>query len=264
MEDEMKKILFCDMDGTIINKEGLLHEPDKVMLERYCQSPHLFAFNTGRNIEEALRATSEFDLPYDYLVLNNGAHIVDRHGNEIFKRVIEKQVGVDIIEHCLQYSDMWIQYFDGKNTIVYFNGQTYEYGNSGFVQTDRFDFIKEYKNVEEFDIIAINQDNEGIDEVLKIQKYIQDNYASVAHGTLNTHYLDITPSDCTKGTGITSLVELLEEDVVSYAIGDSYNDISMFEHADHGYTFNHVGDEIKQHSDKQVDYLEELLDEMLK
>ena len=88
--------------------------------------------------------------------------------------------------------------------------------------------------------------------------------ADEAHGTLNMHYLDITPSGCTKGTGISNLVSLLNEDVVSYAIGDSYNDISMFEHADHGYTFNRADELIKKHSDKQVDYLSELIDEMLK
>ena len=132
------------------------------------------------------------------------------------------------------------------------------------IVTNEHDFIKEYPNVEEFDIIAINQDNQQIDEVLKIQKYIDEHYADEAHGTLNMHYLDITPSGCTKGTGISNLVSLLNEDVVSYAIGDSYNDISMFEHADRGYTFNRADELIKKHSDKQVDYLSELIDEMLK
>jgi len=144
-------------------------------------------------------------------------------------------------------------------------GQTYIYDEVGrSIVTNEHDFIKEYPNVEEFDIIAINQDNQQIDEVLKIQKYIDEHYADEAHGTLNMHYLDITPSGCTKGTGISNLVSLLNEDVVSYAIGDSYNDISMFEHADHGYTFNRADELIKKHSDKQVDYLSELIDEMLK
>lgn len=261
----MKKILFSDMDGTIIDLDGLLYPPDKDMVEKLHQAGHLFAFNTGRNYEEALRSTNKLDLYYDYLVLNNGAHIVDCNNNELFKRVIPKSIGIDIVEHCLEYKDMWVNFYDGKVTLGYFNGQTYIYNDAGRPElTSDYDFIKEYPNVEEFDIIAINQDNQAIDEVLKIQKYIDENYASDAHGTLNMHYLDITPSGCSKGTGITNLINLIGEDVTSYAIGDSYNDISMFEHADHGYTFNRVADEIKQHSDKQVDYLAELIDEMLK
>lgn len=261
----MKKILFSDMDGTMINFDGLLHPQDKDMVLKLHQAGHLFAFNTGRNLQEALISTKKLDLYYDYLILNNGAHIVDQNGNEIFKRVISKEVGIDIINHCLEYKDMWINFYDGKKTLAYFNGNTYTYSEVGRPELcDEYDFIKEYINVEEFDIIAINQDNLEVDEVLKIQKYIDDNYSSGAHGTLNTHYLDITPSGCSKGTGVTTLVELLDEDVISYAIGDSYNDISMFEHADYGYTFNRVNDDIKQHSEKQVDYLSELIDEMLK
>lgn len=51
----MKKILFCDMDGTIIDLDGLLYPPDKEKVEKLHQAGHLFAFNTGRNYEEALR-----------------------------------------------------------------------------------------------------------------------------------------------------------------------------------------------------------------
>ena len=68
-------------------------------------------------------------------------------------------------------------------------GQTYIYDEVGrSIVTNEHDFIKEYPNVEEFDIIAINQDNQQIDEVLKIQKYIDEHYADEAHGTLNMHY----------------------------------------------------------------------------
>ena len=109
------------------------------------------------------------------------------------------------------------------------------------------------KEIEKIKDTKKNEEKEVSGIIQSAKKYIDEHYADEAHGTLNMHYLDITPSGCTKGTGISNLVSLLNEDVVSYAIGDSYNDISMFEHADHGYTFN-----------KQVDYLSELIDEMLK
>ena len=33
----MKKILFCDMDGTIIDLDGLLYPPDKEKVEKLHQ-----------------------------------------------------------------------------------------------------------------------------------------------------------------------------------------------------------------------------------
>ena len=123
--------------------------------------------------------------------------------------------------------------------------------------------IEKFMMFVEFDIIAVHQVDEGDRDILKIQKYIQDNFSQYAVGTLNTHYLDITASGCSKGTGITVLKELLNEKVETYCIGDSFNDISMFEVSDHAYTFQHVSSTIYQHADKKVNYVYDVIDDML-
>ena len=260
----MKKILFSDMDGTIMNQDDLLYDKDKEMIEKLRASGHLFAFNTGRNYEEAIKAIRQLDLKYDYLVLNNGAQIIDDQGQELFKKVISNQIGSKIIEHCLNYPDLWLYFYDGQKTLAYFQGVTYEYDHNGkIIESNDYNFLKEYPLVKEFDIIALHQDDQNIDNLLKIQNYIKENYDFEAHGTLNTIYLDITPSNCTKGTGIETLVNLLDDKLISYAIGDSYNDISMFESATWGYTFNHVEDDICKHADKQVEHVADLIAEMI-
>lgn len=260
----MKKILFSDMDGTILDFDSLLNDQDKVMIDKLRGQGHLVAFNTGRNLEEALKAVKRLKLNYDYLVLNNGAQIIDHLGNELFKQVISKETGIDIIDHCLKYSDMWIYFYDGKQTLAYYNGDTYCYDHHGNkTLSNDHDFVKEYPLVKEFDIIALHQDNQEINDLLKIQAYIKEKYDTIAHGTLNTFYLDITPGNCTKGTGIKTLVELLNEEVATYAIGDSFNDLTMFESADHSYTFNHVDKQIAKNTDGQVAYVADLIEMML-
>ena len=74
----MKKILFCDMDGTIINESGLLYSKDKEMIKRFRDAGNIFVFNTGRNIEEVRGEINKHDLAYDYLILNNGAQIMNK------------------------------------------------------------------------------------------------------------------------------------------------------------------------------------------
>ena len=66
------------------------------------------------------------------------------------------------------------------------------------IAVKEYDFLKEYSKTKEFDIIAIHQDDQQLDNVLKIKNFIAENYNSDAQGTLNQHYLDITPSNCTK------------------------------------------------------------------
>ena len=259
----MKKILFCDMDGTIINESGLLYSKDKEMIKRFRDAGNIFVFNTGRNIEEVRGEINKHDLAYDYLILNNGAQIMNKDETILYRQAISKQVGVRIIEECLKYNNLWVYFFDGKKTLAYYRNQTYRYSAQGMIAVKEYDFLKEYSKTKEFDIIAIHQDDQQLDNVLKIKNFIAENYNSDAQGTLNQHYLDITPSNCTKGTGITNLVNLINGDLISYAIGDSYNDISMFEHADYGYTFNRVSDEVKKYSYRQVENLSELIAEII-
>ncbi|MEG0368206.1 MAG: HAD family hydrolase [Coprobacillus sp.] len=260
----MKKILFSDMDGTIIDLNEIIHKQDGEMLTRLKEKEHYIAFNTGRNYQEARLCVDKHGFPYDYLILNNGAHIVDKEGKEIFKKVIPQHVGRKIIEHSIQISNLYTFFYNGHRTIGYCNGETYEHAHVGNVIVHDIDFLEEYLKVDEFDIIAIHQTNEDIDITLEVQKYIAEHFNSDAVGTLNTHYLDVTAQGCSKGTGAMRLKELLDEDVETYCIGDSYNDISMFGVVDHAYTFHRVDKDISKHVHKQVDYVYEVVNDMLK
>ena len=81
----MIKMLFSDMDGTIIDFNEMKHEHDKEMLEELKKQGHLIAFNTGRNFQEAYYCIDRHHFPYDYLILNNGAHIVNKEGKVLGK-----------------------------------------------------------------------------------------------------------------------------------------------------------------------------------
>ena len=100
-----------------------------------------------------------------------------------------------------------------------------------------------------------------LDEIKEIQQEVNQKYTGI-HATLNVVYLDITV-DCTKGTGLQKLCSLLKEEVTSYCIGDSFNDLDMFEKANHAYTFKRVDKEIKEKTENQVDYVYEVIDVML-
>ncbi|MEG0275911.1 MAG: HAD family hydrolase [Coprobacillus sp.] len=257
------KVLFSDMDGTIIDFNEMKHPHDKEMLKELKKQGHLIAFNTGRNYQEAHNCIRKHEFPFDYLILNNGAHIVNKEGKEIFKKIIPQHIGRSIIEFSMKIPDMYVFFYDGNRTLGYCNQKTFEHATIGNIEINDVNFVDEYLKVKEFDIIAVHQINEQTEDILKVQKYIADNFSEYAHGCLNTHYLDITAVGCTKGSGVLALKDLLHEKVETYCIGDSYNDISMFELSDHAYTFHTVNEDISNHADKQVDYVYEVIEDML-
>ncbi|MGN1386024.1 MAG: HAD-IIB family hydrolase [Bacillus sp. (in: firmicutes)] len=259
----MKKIIFSDMDGTIVDYNGVRHPKDKEMIQKLREAGHYFAFCTGRNEKEAQVLIDTYDFPYDFLVLNNGAHIVDQQGKDMFRKQVPGDVGKDIIQHCLNYDNMKISFYNGQHTIGSVKGKTCILGPNGFVETDLYNFNEEYQKMNAFDIIALVQLDKEINHILDIQNHIKEKHGAIALGTLNTIYMDITVADCSKGTGITTLCGLLNENLETYCIGDSFNDISMFKVADYPYSFKHVDEQITKHSKKQVDFVYELLEDAL-
>ena len=197
----MKKILFSDIDGTIAKGNLPITYKDQEAVKKLRTQGHYFSFCTGRNIQETKLVTPHFE--YDYLVLNNGAMIVDQNDQVLYRKQIKNEIA----------------------------------------------------------IVCAFHPQEKLDEILEIQKQIHQKYVGI-HATLNVVYLDITV-DCTKGSGLKKLCSLLDQEVISYCIGDSYNDLDMFEKADHAYTFNRVEKQIKEKTEKQVDYVYEVINDML-
>lgn len=258
----MKKILFSDMDGTIIENNQPISQKDIEAIHRLREAGYYFAFCTGRNLQEVEVVAHHFE--YDFMVLNNGAMVVDQNNQVVHNHLIANEDGKDILNYCLKtYPHLVYSFYTGKETIIYQDGKTCIYTEAGFEPTDQYDFIKDYQaETDDFQILCAFNPNGSIEEVKEIQNYLENQYDDV-RGTLNVIYLDITHANCTKGTGLQTICQDLK-DVESYCIGDSYNDISMFQVADHPYTFNRVENEVKQYTQKQVDYVYEVIEDMLK
>lgn len=258
----MKKILFSDIDGTIIDKDQPLCQKDQKAIAKLRQSGQLFAYCTGRNYQETKVISHFFE--YDYMVLNNGAMIVDRNDQVIFRKQIANHIAKKILNYCLErYPYMHYSFYDGVNTYVYYAPDDVRVlSQNGYVkvEADFLDLVN--KMSDDFDIFCAEHPDGQMEEIYEIQKYIDENYPGV-HGTINTRFLDVTVDHCSKGTGLLALAELIDGPVETYCVGDSYNDISMFLAADHPYTFHRVEDSVKKHTEQQVDFVYEIVEKML-
>ena len=65
----MIKMLFSDMDGTIIDFNEMKHEHDKEMLEELKKQGHLIALCTGRNFMEVKELIDCVDFSFFNLYL---------------------------------------------------------------------------------------------------------------------------------------------------------------------------------------------------
>jgi hydroxymethylpyrimidine pyrophosphatase-like HAD family hydrolase len=75
----------------------------------------------------------------------------------------------------------------------------------------------------------------------------------------NNEHLDCTALHCSKGEAIEVLRKHFNVEEVC-GIGDSFNDLPMFEHVTHSFTFDYSDNEVK----KSADYVVKSLNECIK
>lgn len=79
------KMLVSDFDGTFkpsTDNSGLQDNIDCV--KRFMDNGNIFAFATGRNFNSIKEQTERFNIPYHYLICNNGSAIFDKKDNLVF------------------------------------------------------------------------------------------------------------------------------------------------------------------------------------
>ena len=81
----------------------------------------------------------------------------------------------------------------------------------------------------------------------------------------NQCFIDIVPKCCSKGNAIMRILEDENKGTDSlYTVGDSLNDVSMFNITKNSYTFNAAEEIVKPHADNLVDYVYEVVEDMLR
>ena len=110
----MQKILFCDLDKTLIFGNHLHSPKDLESLRKIRRSGNLLVYCTVRNKAEADSVIRQFSLPYDYLILNNGSRIEDAYGTELFSRMIPAAAGMEILRLCHGFPGVCVYFYDAK------------------------------------------------------------------------------------------------------------------------------------------------------
>lgn len=253
------KILVSDLDGTLIEDTGLLSQKNLEMMHKLKELGHLVVICTGRSLKEFEVTQKEMHFPCDYIILNNGAFIVDKDYNVIFERVIHKEAGLAILEKIESYPSLCSMFSDGDHTYGLVDGKTVDYGLGGVEIQSCFHDL--YKEVKQFSIIAFHQSNKQIEDTKQCYNEILKDYSDEVEAFMNTHFVDVVPKDCSKGKGVKTLLNHLNIQGEVWAIGDSHNDLSMLEIADYGYTFDYA--DIKEQIPHQVHFVYEMIEAML-
>lgn len=233
MNTSEKKLIFFDIDGTIVTETGDISErfiPDSfsTALEKLRKNGHLCFINTGRSyaeIDKKIRA-----LHFDGLICGCGSYIL--HQNKIlFHKTLPKELQKEILRDAEACHLEWL--LEGCRSVYYSKAKYTTY--IGDLMKDHLALIPEavkiiapdtYGNITQeldFDKFCICTGKES--RFTDFYEKYKDKLTFIDRGN---HFYEITPLHVSKASGIRFLEDyfhLNRKDTIS--IGDSTNDLPM-------------------------------------
>ena len=212
---------FDDYEATIKNIESAA---------AFVQKGNIFIIATGRPIHSLKPILDEFQVPYSFLITNDGGCIFDSELNIIKNTIIDDDTSFELFNLMSnnKYCGMPVV-DDGSNYLL--------------------DCVP---NVEAIFTKIIN-----LEKCTDLLEYIKNTYPTVS-GYLNDDYILVHERKVNKTFAIKILLEILDLGIKPIVVGDSINDTDMVSEYD-GFAMNDSYDILKKLTTKYVDGVYQLL-----
>lgn len=230
----MKKILFTDLDGTLLNNESLISPIMKEALQRMIHSGNTLVLSSGRPLDsiKQVKKHAGIDFPGIYIIANNGCLIYDCD-NE--KNLLEIRVPMEQVMlawslakkhsvHIQTYSDFEIITETDDPEIRVYRSKIHL---PLLLAKDPSAVLK--KNPYKLLAIDLNNKKHLCDYADALTEQSKKSLTTIFS---NDRYLEVFSKDGGKGNALSFLCNYLSIPIQnSYASGDAQNDLSMLQAA---------------------------------
>ncbi|GBU10902.1 haloacid dehalogenase [Erysipelotrichaceae bacterium] len=267
-------IIFTDLDGTLLfeTKDSLgirktsIRDEDLEALHMLRESGYLIVIATGRDVKGIRRFLQQAYIAFDYYIGNNGALILNQFFQTLKCEAMDGSLLGEVITDVR--ANFPTANFSGTNekNLYYFE------------QKQRPEIIEEHELVIPYTkyladpfkltLLAISEDDTLDKEVqitaaIAIAERISNQFESRVNVFRNQTTVDLAAVGVSKGSAVEYIAKL--EDIsldAVYVIGDSWNDVSMFEIGATSYSFTHAEDQIQEKASHIVESFAEMVQKL--
>lgn len=257
-----KKVVFLDVDGTVINEQGIIPQSAQDAIKKAISNGHKLVVCSGRSFGQIPKILSQ--LGFCAMITGSGAQVI-ADGKEIFHAVIDEKHRKWIseymekheIDYAFQTQEGMILSEHSKNAIssmMLSKGMTQEQlqqlVGECHVQENVWDNEKEEKLVyvhAPFDLKTVQKD---------LQPYFD--VVALSFGSLDESCGEVSISGIHKAVGMEKYLAyagISREN--SIGIGDGANDLQMLEYAGIGVAMGNADEEVKKHADMVTAHIDE-------
>lgn len=264
----MRKLLASDVDGTLYVNQSI-HEKSIEYIKKFREDGNAFLLCTGRNLGGVKHLFEEYDIEVDGFILCNGSIVLDKDFNVIHNQNIDDDIIKSLFEEAKDNTLYNFYFADGENLYIVDGYNTHPVISSADM-SEKMNVIKIkeedfYKNTYSANLVGIDIKDECINKANNKKMDLEKKFSDKVSVYRNLSFIDVVPKNTSKGFGISKVLEnygVREENV--FVIGDSWNDLSMFEKYNNSYTFSYSEDDLKPHANNIVDSFYNCLEEVMK
>lgn len=231
-----KRILFSDLDATLLNDQKEIPKETKQALEAMLAQGDLFAVCTGRPLRSAQAVARRYGLDKEgcYLVSYNGGVIYDPSKGQMISYASIPPAAVQRLFHAAQQAGLYIHTYDRTDDTVLAYRRSPQL--DAYTAHTKLPFrtgpdILDTITGPPAKMIVIDLEN-----YQRLQRFQKENEAWAGE-LMNSffsceQYLEYCPAGVCKGSAVKELCAYLEiPQEASVAAGDERNDISMLQAA---------------------------------
>ncbi|MBR5005363.1 MAG: HAD-IIB family hydrolase [Erysipelotrichaceae bacterium] len=260
----MKKLFISDLDGTLLKigneYSAGVSEENKNIIQKYIANGNLFAIASARGHKYLPVISEMLGFTPDYIG-GNGTELIIEGKSEMFYldfgfySLLKQAVVKDSLSATVILQTEKASYCEDRDA--------YPFGFENPLHTpDMFKF-SEHPVPEDFSVerpisIAVFVEPERMELV---KQKLRDRFSSqVEIVSSDIDLINITPKGCTKASGILRLMEYYELKIDDVGVvGDSDNDVNMFDVTKFSYCMDHSEDFVKNRASKIVKSVAEAL-----
>ncbi|QHE53245.1 HAD family hydrolase [Pontibacillus sp. HMF3514] len=259
----MIKLFITDLDGTLLGMNHSLKQKDITAVQSLDEKGIDFGVASGRMDHEILEVLKKVEVGA-HRVSQNGAFLYDRDDQHIHSQTFEGPLAkriLDVIEEepLIKTVSTADSTYTAKHSkwIDLISEQLF---HDIIVEPSLRDHVGTKIHASK---ISLNGTEHEITEAYeRIHSSLQgDVDIFISHESC----VDIMPKAINKGTGIQALLDTLDvnpEEIV--CIGDSFNDLSMFELTPHSYAMSGAHPKVKEKANHVVDHVYEAIEDIEK
>lgn len=244
------KILFTDMDGTLLNHDKEVTPYTREVLARWTAAGHKLVLCSGRDVNNLkyMKEQLRLDYPGMYLIGYNGGEIYDCQTKEVLYRIGLKK---EQVSHVMALAEEYRIHFHtySETSIV---SPTMDEGLEYYQR-----FINTHTVIEP-DVMSVldvepckcllieRKDTDRLEELRQaLLPWAEEEGITLAYS--NPYYLEVFPSASGKGAAVLKLCELIGiNPLFSLAAGDAENDLSMIVQAGTGIAMANATQELQK------------------